>query len=126
QINDEYGHDAGDAVLKQFAVYLQDTFGRFLVARYGGEEFALILPGLGSDKAFGLLDGFRQYVAEQIFILQDDDYLRATVSIGLSASDIGQPSNLNNMLQQADLALYAAKENGRNLLMSHDPESDQA
>ena len=126
QINDEYGHDAGDAVLRQFAVYLQDTFGRFLVARYGGEEFALILPGLGSDKAFGLLDGFRQYVAEQIFILQDDDYLRATVSIGLSASDIGQPSNLNDMLQQADLALYAAKENGRNLLMSHDPESDQA
>lgn len=126
RINDEYGHDAGDLVLKQFATYLDDTFGRFLVARYGGEEFALLIPGLGRDKAAGLLDGFRQYISEQIFILEDDDYIRATVSIGLSASDIEKCSNLNEMLQQADLALLAAKEGGRNLLISHESDPEQA
>ncbi|MEE3189435.1 MAG: response regulator, partial [Pseudomonadota bacterium] len=68
-INDEYGHDAGDAVLKQLAGYLQQTFFRFHMARYGGEEFALILPGLDTDKAYGLLDQFRSYVADQLFIL---------------------------------------------------------
>lgn len=124
RINDENGHDAGDAVLRQFALLLQETFGRFLVARYGGEEFAVIFPGLDSEKAFGLLDRFRQYVAEQIFILPDDDYLRATVSIGFATAERESPSDLNSLLQEADVALYQAKDGGRNLVVQFEPDSE--
>jgi len=55
-INDEHGHDAGDAVLTQLADHLENTFSRFHLARYGGEEFALVLPGLDVERAYGLLD----------------------------------------------------------------------
>ena len=120
-INDEYGHDAGDAVLKQLAGYLQQTFFRFHMARYGGEEFALILPGLDTDKAYGLLDQFRSYVADQLFILPDDDYIRVTVSTGVAPFSPSNKGKLHQLLLDADEALYAAKEGGRNLVVVHDP-----
>ena len=122
-INDEYGHDAGDAILKQLADHLDHTFSRFHLARYGGEEFALILPGLDPNKAYGLLDQFRTYVAKQLFILPDDDYLRVSISVGLVSVASAEDTTLNALLVKADEALYSAKEGGRNLVAIYEQPS---
>lgn len=123
-INDEYGHDAGDAVLKQLADHLDNTFSRFHLARYGGEEFALVLPGLDVDKAYGLLDHFRRYVGEQLFILPDDDYIRVSVSTGVASVSSAVGETLDSLLLKADEALYSAKEGGRNLVVIYEPPAD--
>ena len=123
-INDEYGHDAGDAVLKQLADHLDNTFSRFHLARYGGEEFALVLPGLDVDKVYGLLDQFRSYVGEQLFILPDDDYIRVSVSTGVASGNSAAAETLDNLLVKADEALYSAKEGGRNLVVIYEPPAD--
>lgn len=120
-INDEHGHDAGDAVLTQLADHLENTFSRFHLARYGGEEFALVLPGLDVEKAYGLLDQFRRYVGEQLFILPDDDYLRVSVSTGLASVTSPVGETLEGLLLKADEALYLAKEGGRNLVTLYEP-----
>lgn len=120
-INDEHGHDAGDAVLTQLADHLENTFSRFHLARYGGEEFALVLPGLDVEKAYGLLDQFRRYVGEQLFILPDDDYLRVSVSTGLASVTSLVGETLEGLLLKADEALYLAKEGGRNLVTLYEP-----
>lgn len=124
RINDEYGHDAGDAVLKQLADHLDNTFSRFHLARYGGEEFALVLPGLDVDKAYGLLDQFRSYVGEQLFILPDDDYIRVSVSTGVASVSSAADETLDSLLLKADEALYSAKEGGRNLVVIYEPPAD--
>ena len=122
-INDEHGHDAGDAVLTQLADHLENTFSRFHLARYGGEEFALVLPGLDVGKAYGLLDQFRRYVGEQLFILPDDDYLRVSVSTGLASVTSPVGETLEGLLLKADEALYSAKEGGRNLVAIYEQPS---
>lgn len=122
-INDEHGHDAGDAVLTQLADHLESTFSRFHLARYGGEEFALVLPGLDVEKAYGLLDQFRRYVGEQLFILPDDDYLRVSVSTGLASVTSPVGETLEGLLLKADEALYSAKEGGRNLVAIYEQPS---
>ena len=122
-INDEYGHDAGDAVLKQLADFMGNAFSRFHLCRYGGEEFALVLSGLDTDKAYLILDQFRSYVSEQLFILPDDDYIRVSVSTGMAPCLTSDVTSLHQFLLNADEALYAAKEGGRNLVVVHEPES---
>ena len=118
KINDEYGHAAGDMVLQQIGETLQQGLGRFLVARTGGEEFSILLPGLDAEKAYGLMDGLRQGIAERIFDIPDD-FLRLSVSIGVCTSVDGSGS-LDQMIAVADDNLYRAKEAGRNLVVSDD------
>ena len=114
-INDEYGHDAGDAVLTHFSRYLSHCFSAFLVARTGGEEFCAVLPGFSLERASHFLDEFRAQVAAKIIDLSDEDYERISISIGVTqiSSD-----SLNLAMKRADLCLYRAKEGGRNLVVT--------
>ena len=111
-------------MLEQLADHLGNTFSRFHLARYGGEEFALVLPGLDVDKAYGLLDHFRRYVGEQLFILPDDDYIRVSVSTGVASVSSAVDETLDSLLLKADEALYSAKEGGRNLVVIYEPPAD--
>jgi len=113
-VNDEYGHEAGDEVLKFFARALENTLGRFLVSRIGGEEFCIIVPGLSNEKVVSLVDGFKQHVASQIIDVNEEDILRIAFSAGVTNIKL---DNINSMLNQADEYLYRAKEAGRNMVI---------
>ena len=110
QINDTYGHDAGDAVLKQMSALLTESFSQFLVARFGGEEFVILLPGISRSQGGSLLELFRNKVADTAFH-SDGQGIAVTSSIGMAVLD---GDDLPATIRRADEALYRAKAGGRN------------
>jgi diguanylate cyclase (GGDEF)-like protein len=116
-VNDEYGHEAGDKVLKFFSRELENILGRFLVARIGGEEFCIIVPGLSNIKVVNLINGFKQHLASQIIDVNDDEFVRLAFSAGVTNIKL---DTINALLNQADEYLYRAKEAGRNMVIGDD------
>lgn len=112
KINDNYGHDGGDAVLKHFAAMLSDHFKAQLVARVGGEEFFILFTG--ADQAAALCESFRTRI-EQATLRFKDTVIKFTISTGLTRI---VPDSLDEMLKLADENLYVAKETGRNRIVS--------
>jgi diguanylate cyclase (GGDEF)-like protein len=110
KVNDTYGHDAGDHVLKFLALYMRKHFGNALLARLGGEEFAILLTGIDEDQIHSKLDDFRRDIAVSQ-ISYEDQHIVFSVSLGVIFN-----SNLPlaQQMNEADGALYSAKENGRN------------
>ncbi|MCW8109867.1 diguanylate cyclase [Alteromonas ponticola] len=109
-INDTYGHDAGDHVLKHVAQLIAQAFDDVYVARFGGEEFCVYLPQFSPEKAFIRLEKFRKLVEGSVIVF-DNIEINVTTSIGLST----RPShNIEALLSDADKLLYEAKANGRN------------
>jgi diguanylate cyclase (GGDEF)-like protein len=113
-VNDEYGHEAGDEVLKFFSRELENILGRFLVARIGGEEFCIIVPGLSNIKVVNLINCFKQHLASQIIDVNDDEFVRLAFSAGVTNIKL---DTINALLNQADEYLYRAKEAGRNIVI---------
>lgn len=113
QINDSFGHEAGDSVLQQLAVLMTNSCrgGDFLF-RLGGEEFLLVLVDVTAASALQVAEKLRQLVANEVFLLSGGRNLQVTVSIGLAVHD-GHPDYQLTM-RQADEALYQAKHQGRN------------
>ena len=120
QINDRWGHPAGDEVLRLIAATLTRTMrGKDVVARYGGEEFAIILPGTDRHGAVAAAENLRDAVEQQMLPLPGGaGQVRVTISAGLSCYDHGE--NLGAWLARADGALYKAKNTGRNRVMFGD------
>ncbi|MCP5160630.1 MAG: diguanylate cyclase [Hahellaceae bacterium] len=110
KVNDTYGHNAGDSVLKQLAQLIQQSFERFIFARTGGEEFCIMICGLDPQKVSILLDNFRGIVEDYIFLLEATN-LSVTLSIGIAS---GQQYSLDELMSEADRHLYNAKLGGRN------------
>lgn len=113
-VNDEYGHDIGDKVLKELARILSETMRESdLVIRYGGEEFVVLLVGVKSEEDAVLV---AQKIGARVRENEIDVYagskLRKTVSIGLSMYP-QDGSSIESVMKNADIALYEAKESGR-------------
>lgn len=109
QYNDSFGHPAGDDVLKKVAELLTSAARkRDYVARYGGEEFVVIAPQTDEEGACALAERFRQVIATEPFL-----HRRITSSFGVSTNH-GPITDVQTLIHQADTALYAAKERGRN------------
>ncbi|HEU0220878.1 MAG TPA: PleD family two-component system response regulator [Paracoccaceae bacterium] len=119
EVNDCYGHAAGDEVLKEFARRLQDNVRSMdLVARLGGEEFFVAMPDVDEAIAMQVAERIRAAVARPAFrLLGGTVPLRVTVSIGVSLSRPGE-SDAAATLRRADAALYASKARGRNQVTS--------
>ncbi|MDD2920128.1 diguanylate cyclase [Rhodoferax sp.] len=113
-VNDTYGHQAGDAILKDLSVLLE-TQARAVdrVCRYGGEEFMVILPETEATVAMQIAERLRAPVERQPFNIGGGKTVRITVSIGV-ATYPQQANALEGLIKAADVALYAAKEGGRN------------
>lgn len=110
KVNDVYGHDAGDEVIKHFAQQLKTHFHGDIVARLGGEEFAVISQSPQYLDSFAHIDAFRAHIAQQQVRVKQHT-IQYTCSIGVT--NIVR-KNLNDMMIHADRLLYNAKRNGRN------------
>jgi diguanylate cyclase (GGDEF)-like protein len=109
-INDSYGHHAGDQVLKQVAASLEASLRETdFVARFGGEEFVAILPDTNAEEALPIAEKLRSDIAAQAFPIP----IQVTISIGISMA-CHSDRNAEDAVHRADSALYQAKEGGRN------------
>lgn len=109
KINDRYGHDRGDEVLRQFGAMLGELYDdEIMAARIGGEEFAVILQMASQDQA----DALARHILKRTQALVIDDDIRITVSIGVAKKR--ENERLEKLLKRVDIALYQAKRLGRN------------
>ena len=119
QINDSYGHQQGDYVLRHISDELQKALREYdVLGRIGGEEFALLIPQVQSKRAFMIAERLREIVAAIVF----DDPLaevRVSISVGVaSCATADEP--INSLIGRADKALYEAKHSGRNCCKAAD------
>lgn len=115
RVNDTYGHDVGDMVLKQLAGIITRTArATDLAARFGGEEFVVLMPETSPDSALGAANRMRELVETTPFIIdQDGKTINLTVSIGIT-NLLEEGDSAEGLLKRADEALYLAKNDGRN------------
>jgi len=117
-VNDTYGHDAGDVILKSlgllFKRYARDVD---MIGRFGGEEFVAILPNTNKKEAFEFADKLRQIVAKTKFMYKNT---RIPITISGGVADRKETSSKEETLKKADERLYLAKTNGRNRVCAED------
>jgi two-component system, cell cycle response regulator len=113
-VNDIYGHQMGDLVLKRLSSILRKEVARDtdLPARYGGEEFAIICEGTDTEGAVNLAERIRRDLEEEVFHT-DHGMLKVTISMGIATCPV-HARKKEELIKRADAALYAAKEGGRN------------
>lgn len=117
-VNDNYGHAAGDQAIINIANILKDNLREYdIVGRLGGEEFCMFLPNIELDIASNIAERIRNKVAE-LTTEYKNDTITLTVSIGLTATKPAEAS-INNILRRADKALYQAKNSGRNKVIEY-------
>jgi len=113
-VNDTYGHTAGNVVLKELAGILVKSVRKGdIVARYGGEEFGIVLQGANTQTAYQLCERLRKRV-ENFNFNTDNETIKITVSLGLFSKDYMNEVTINEIIKTADKKLYLAKNNGRN------------
>ena len=113
-INDAFGHDGGDDVLREFANLLRrQVRGADLVSRYGGEEFVVAMPDTDAELAAKVAERVRAAVAENSFSLANGRKVPVTVSVGVATLQ-GRADSIAGLAKRADTALYEAKAAGRN------------
>jgi len=116
--NDRYGHQAGDQVLKEISGLLTRGLRKSdPVGRYGGEEFGIVLGGCSPDKAEVLCERIRQAIEAHPFTIHGQP-VKVTLSLGLAHADPSEDVSETDLIRRADEALYRAKADGRNRLVS--------
>lgn len=123
-VNDNYSHSAGDSILKQLASMMQHKFRKSdIIIRYGGDEFLIVLFDTSIENAHKLLQDFKAGIAAKTFKYHAHE-IRITVSIGLVAERMGELDlelDLDKIIERADLAMYDAKNSGRNQICRYNP-----
>jgi diguanylate cyclase (GGDEF)-like protein/PAS domain S-box-containing protein len=121
RVNDTYGHQAGDAVLRHLAAVLTESFRELdVVSRIGGEEFVVLLPGTSADTAMAVSQQVCAHVAARPAKWKGEQ-IACSVSVGVAAMQPDVP-DLDALMTRADRALYAAKAAGRNRVVPWGPE----
>ncbi|SFV74691.1 diguanylate cyclase/phosphodiesterase (GGDEF & EAL domains) with PAS/PAC sensor(s) [hydrothermal vent metagenome] len=123
-INDTYGHKAGDYILQECAkIFEQNTRESDIVIRYGGEEFLMLINTRKNNKntAYMVLERIREAI-ESYYFTYDNTTIQCTISIGVHPQP-QQEKNLTNAIKIADQMLYVAKENGRNQIQIYDDKN---
>jgi diguanylate cyclase (GGDEF)-like protein len=119
-VNDTYGHAAGDAILKAVSNTIRGLLRKYdVLARYGGEEFLTLLPETDVDGAKTVAERFRREV-EKMTVVHGDKEIKVTITLGVAEFD--NELGIDRSIQRADKALYDGKENGRNRVVVWRPE----
>ena len=127
QVNDSYGHQAGDQILRKTAGLIREQLRNSdVLARYGGEEFAAVLPNTSAHRAFDIAQRIRETISQYDYIIKVSDGMRTlsvTLSIGVAIMAAGTiPGDIEplivNLICAADNALYEAKNAGRNCVVA--------
>ncbi|MBU3013891.1 cache domain-containing protein [Poseidonibacter lekithochrous] len=114
-INDNYGHDIGDEVLKKLADNLLSRLRQSdVITRIGGEEFAIVFPKTSIDGAYKTSEKIRKAVEKLEIKIKENILISFTVSIGIAIFDKNIDKDVHSILKRADIALYQAKDTGRN------------
>ena len=120
-INDTYGHEAGDRVLKAIGKFLQQNVRDVdVIARYGGEEFVIMIPEAAKDAAYILSERLRSQFAK----LKLEKFPQITISLGIATYPF-DGTQLEDLIKNADAAMYAAKRAGRNKVVKYTPDIKQ-
>ena len=119
EVNNNHGHDIGDEVLREFASRISaNVRGIDLACRYGGEEFVVVMPDTDMGLAFSIAERLRRSIeTTPIVISRAPGKINITISIGIAATT-GPGDNAEALLHRADQALYSAKRNGRNRVVT--------
>jgi len=121
RINDTYGHPAGDSILVEVALRMQETLRAYdCLGRFGGEEFLIVLPDASEEGAVALAERIRIAVAG-VPIEAPSGPVNVTVSLGTVVRTMEQGTNFKTLIDEADRALYRAKDGGRNRVESAEP-----
>lgn len=119
KLNDTWGHDVGDSVLKQFAQILKNnTKGQDTPGRFGGEEFAIILPETGLMGARHITEHIRQLLSAKAFVEAETKQSIGQVSASFGVAQIRPDDTVESLIKRADTLLYEAKDKGRNCVVS--------
>jgi diguanylate cyclase (GGDEF)-like protein len=115
KINDNYGHAVGDNILVEVAGGIRGNLrNRDLLARMGGEEFAVIVPDIAQVDAQALAQRIRKAIEVTGVSANSQSSIHTSLSIGLVCRELDQPTSLESLINEADKAMYEAKESGRN------------
>lgn len=119
-VNDTYGHDAGDKILKVFSSILRKYTRRYdIVARFGGEEFIIFLSATNKENAKKKAEQLREYVERsEVYIRDVDKKVKFTASFGVSELLPEDNYDVEKVIKRADKALYLAKNSGRNMVIT--------
>ncbi len=126
KFNDTHGHDAGDLVLRSISDVMMEMFsGPETVARFGGEEFSILLPDTTPENALERAEALRQKIESNVLRYDDRALPKVTISAGV-ASFPANGTSPQELLREADRALYQAKDGGRNRVVLAEPPAGQA
>jgi len=118
-VNDKYGHDGGDDVLREFAARLRKTIrGTDVMCRYSSEEFAIVLPDSDLTAAKKVAERIRNAVAQAPFLINEGKHMiNMTISIGIAGLRLIGGDTAEDLFARTDAALYEAKKTGRNRIV---------
>src|SRR5580700_2316642 len=120
-VNDHFGHMAGDAVLRQAAARMRGSVRRYdAVGRYGGEEFLIVLPGCELPKGIAQAERIRDAIGAESFVVSDTE-IKLTCSLGAACAMPPAAPHADDLVREADAALYRAKRQGRNRVEAAGP-----
>lgn len=116
-VNDTYGHDAGDKAIVNLSEILRAGVDRNdLVARFGGEEFCIVLKNISGQNALEVMERIRNNVKNSVTITDKDEVIAFTISVGIT---LHHEKTLEDTINEADMLLYNAKQNGRDQVVSN-------
>jgi diguanylate cyclase (GGDEF)-like protein len=115
-INDTYGHDVGDLVLKDFSKTIKSAVRKYdVVARFGGEEFVILLSGVDLEDAYRKAENLRRVIEQnRVYSKKFNLHINYTASFGVASFEPRKDLALEDLITNADRALYKAKNSGRN------------